>query len=85
MRFIERMEDAGAPPERSTWMMPQQPPELLDLFFTDHRERQAVAAAERLRGPSSLRAHAAALLRGLADRLAPPSRPSVDGKLAGRC
>jgi hypothetical protein len=64
-------------------MMPQ-PAELLDLFATDHREREAVAAAERLRGPGRLREQAASLLRGLADQLAPPSLPSVDGKLAGR-
>jgi len=64
-------------------MMPQ-PPELLALFATDHREREAVAAAERLRGPGRLREQAASFLRGLADQLAPPSLPSVDGKLAGR-
>jgi len=64
-------------------MMPQ-PPEFYDRFSTDHREREAVAAAERLRTPGALRARAASLLRGLADHLAPPSQPSVDGKLAGR-
>jgi hypothetical protein len=64
-------------------MMPQ-PPEFYDLFSTDHRERETLAAAERLRGPGSLRTHAASLLRGVADHLAPPSLPSVDGKLAGR-
>jgi hypothetical protein len=65
-------------------MMPQ-PTELLDLFSTDHSEREAVAASERLRRPGNLRTRAASLLRGLADRLAPPSVPSVDGELAGRC
>ena len=65
-------------------MIPQ-PPELLDLFFTDHRQREAVAAAERLHGSGAVRVRAASLLRRLADHLAPPSLPSVDGKLAGRC
>lgn len=64
--------------------MMHQPPEMLELFSADHREREAAAAAERLRTPGTLRAHAASLLRGLADHLAPPSQPSVDGKLAGR-
>lgn len=55
-------------------MMPQ-PPEFLDLFSTDRRRLEAVAAAERLRGPGLLRARAASGLRGLADRLAPASVP----------
>ena len=42
MRFFERKE--------LRTMLPQ-PTELLDLFSTDHRRREAVAAAERLRGP----------------------------------
>ena len=53
-------------------MIPQ-PPEFLDAFSTDQRRREAVAAAERLRGPGFLRARAASTLRGLADRLAPAS------------
>jgi hypothetical protein len=55
-------------------MIPQ-PPEFFDLFWTDHRFREDVAAAERLRGPGIVRAGAASALRGLADRLAPPSVP----------
>jgi hypothetical protein len=55
-------------------MMPQ-PPEFFDLFSTDQRRREAVAAAERLRGPGSLRTGAASALRGLADHLAPVSAP----------
>ena len=55
-------------------MIPQ-PPEFLDVFSTDQRRLEAVAAAERLRGPGILRARAAASLRGLADRLAPASDP----------
>jgi hypothetical protein len=65
-------------------MMPQ-PPELLDLVATDHRHREQVAAAERMRDHRGLRVRAASLLRELADRLAPtPSIPSGDGELAGR-
>jgi hypothetical protein len=55
-------------------MIPQ-PPEFLDLFSKDQSRREAVAAAERLRGPGVLRARAASALRGLADRLAPASVP----------
>jgi len=55
-------------------MMPQ-PPEFFDLFSTDHQGREALAAAERLRGPGSLRLRTAALLHGLADHVAPPSAP----------
>jgi hypothetical protein len=55
-------------------MIPQ-PPEFLDFFSTDHRQREAVAAAERLRGPGTFRTGAALALRGLADRLSPPSAP----------
>lgn len=55
-------------------MIPQ-PPEFLDSFSTDHRRLEAVAAAERLRGPGILRTGAASALRGLADRLSPASVP----------
>jgi hypothetical protein len=55
-------------------MIPQ-PPDFLDLFSTDQRRRESVAAAERLRGPGVLRSGAASALRGLADRLAPMSVP----------
>ena len=58
-------------------MLPQST-DLLDLFSTDHRRREAVAAAERLRGPGVLRTRAASLLRGLADQLSPlPAPPRV--------
>ncbi len=58
-------------------MLPQSI-DLLDLFSTDHRRREAVAAAERLRGPGVLRTRAASLLRGLADHLSPlPAPPRV--------
>ncbi len=50
-------------------------PELLELFSMDHRHRQAVARAERLRGAGSLRVRAASLLRGLADQLSPLPAP----------
>ena len=55
-------------------MMPQ-PPEFLDLFSADQRRREGLVAAERLRGPGSLRTGAASHLRRLADRLAPASVP----------
>ena len=55
-------------------MMPQ-PPEFFDLFSTDHSRLQTAAAAERLRGPGSLRTRAASLLRATADQLAPASVP----------
>ena len=58
--------------------MIHQPPELLDLISIDRRRREADAAAERLRGPGSLRVGAAAVLRGLADQLSPlPVPPRV--------
>jgi hypothetical protein len=58
-------------------MIPQ-PPEFFALFSADQRRREAVAAAERLRGPGSLRTGAASALRGLADRLSPsPAPPRV--------
>jgi hypothetical protein len=58
-------------------MIPQTT-DFLDLFSTDHRRRESVAAAERLRGPGFLRGGAASALRGLADRLAPvPAPPRV--------
>ena len=55
-------------------MIPQ-PPEFFDLYSTDHRRREALAAAERVRGPGTLRAHAASFLRGLADQLSPLPAP----------
>ena len=55
-------------------MMPQ-PPEFFDLYSTDRRRREADAAAERLRGPGSLRTRTASLLRATADQLAPVSVP----------
>jgi hypothetical protein len=55
-------------------MLPQSL-DLLDLFSTDHRRREAVAAAERLRGPGVVRTRAASLLRGLADHLSPLPAP----------
>jgi hypothetical protein len=60
-------------------MMPQ-PPEFFDLFATDHRRREAVAAAERQRGPGSLRMRTASLLRATADHLSPlPAPPRAAG------
>jgi hypothetical protein len=73
LSFIERRETPARLP-KGVAMLPQ-PPEFLDLFSTDHRRRETVAAAERLRRPVSFRTHAAALLRGLADRLSPVSAP----------
>ena len=65
-----------------------QPPELLDLISTDRRRREAVAAAERLRGPGVVRTRAASLLRGLADQLsplpAPPRAASVPAAFSPR-
>jgi len=55
-------------------MIPQ-PPEFFDLYTTDRRGREAVAAAERLRGPGSLRTGAAAALRAWADHLSPLPAP----------
>ena len=55
-------------------MMPQ-PPEFFPLFATDRRRLEALAAAERLRGPGSLRTRAASFLRGLADSLSPLPAP----------
>ena len=55
-------------------MIPQ-PPEFFDLFSTDRRGREAVAAAERLRGPGSLRTGAASALRAVADHLSPLPAP----------
>lgn len=55
-------------------MMPQ-PPEFFLLFSTERRRLEAVAAAERLRGPGPLRTRAASLLRATADHLAPASVP----------
>jgi hypothetical protein len=55
-------------------MIPQ-PPEFFDLFATDRRGREAVAAAERLRRPGSLRTGTASALRALADHLSPLPAP----------
>jgi hypothetical protein len=56
-------------------MIPHQTPELLDLIALDHRQREAAAAAERLRGPGVLRERAASALRGVADHLSPLPAP----------
>jgi hypothetical protein len=55
--------------------MNHQPTEFLDLHAADHRRLEAVAAAERLRGPGALRTRAASFLRATADHLAPASVP----------
>jgi len=55
-------------------MFPQ-PPEFFDLYSTDHRRREDVAAAERLRGPGALRSGSASALRALADHLSPLPAP----------
>ena len=55
-------------------MIPQ-PPDFFDLYSTDHRRREDVAAAERLRGPGALRAGSASALRALADHLSPLPAP----------
>ena len=55
-------------------MLPQST-DLLDLFSTDQRRREAVAAAERLRNRGVVRTRAASLLRGLADVLSPLPAP----------
>jgi hypothetical protein len=55
--------------------MMTQPPEFFDLFSTDKRHREAVAAAERLRGPGAFRTRTASALRGLADHLSPLPAP----------
>ena len=55
-------------------MIPQ-PTDFLDLFSTDRRQREDIAAAERLRSPGLVRTGAAAILRSLADRLVPASVP----------
>ncbi len=55
-------------------MIPQ-PPEFFDLYSTDHRRREDVAAAERLRGPGALRSRTASGLRALADHLSPLPAP----------
>ena len=62
-----------------------QSPELLFLVAVERRSREARAAAERLRPPHAARLRAAAVLRHLADRLAPvPSGAPADGGLAHR-
>jgi len=55
-------------------MIPQ-PPDFFDLHSTDHRRREDVAAAERLRSPGALRAGSASALRALADHLSPLPAP----------
>ena len=55
-------------------MIPQ-PPEFFPLFSTEQRRREAVATAERLRSPGSLRIGAASALRSLADHLSPVPAP----------
>lgn len=55
-------------------MFPQ-PPEFFDLYSTDRRRREDVAAAERLRGPGALRTRSASALRALADHLSPLPAP----------
>jgi len=55
-------------------MIPQ-PPDFFDLYSTDHRRREDVAAAERLRRPGALRAGSASALRALADHLSPLPAP----------
>jgi hypothetical protein len=65
-RFIEQKE--------FDTMIPQ-PPEFFDLYSTDHRLLEDVAAAERLRGPGTLRSGAASVLRALADHLSPLPAP----------
>jgi hypothetical protein len=55
-------------------MIPE-PPEFFDLFSADRRGREAVAAAERLRGPGFLRTAAASALRAWADHLSPLPAP----------
>lgn len=52
-----------------------QPTDFFALFSADQRRREAVATAERLRGPGGLRVRCASILRGLADRLSPLPAP----------
>ena len=63
-------------------MIPQ-PPEFFDLFSTDHRRREAVAAAERLRGPGGLRTRSRLDSAGDGRPHCPSVRPSADGERAG--
>lgn len=61
------------------------PPDLLELVARDRDRREAEAAAERQRARAGVRERTAALLRLLADRLAPELPvPTGDGELAGR-
>ena len=55
--------------------MNHQPQEFFNLHSQDHSRRESVAAAERLRGPGTLRVGAASMLRGLADHLSPLPAP----------
>jgi hypothetical protein len=55
-------------------MIPQ-PTDFFALHAQDHRRREAVATAERLRGSGGFRVRTASLLRGLADHLSPLPAP----------
>ena len=55
---------------------------LLELVASRRRDREAEAAAERLRPRGRSRRGAAQLLHLLADRIAPPRIAAGDGKLA---
>jgi hypothetical protein len=55
--------------------MTHQPTDFFTVFSADHRGREAVARAEGLRSPGSLRARAASLLRAPADHLSPLPAP----------
>lgn len=59
------------------------PPELLDLSARRGRELALQAAAERLRPHGIARLWTAAVLRRLADRVA-PADPALDGPLLTR-
>ena len=55
-------------------MIPQ-PTDFFALHAQDHRRREAVATAEKLRGSGGFRVRTASLLRGLADHLSPLPAP----------
>lgn len=60
--------------------MIHQPIDFFNSFSKDHRRLEAAAAAERLRGPGSLRIRAASFLRVTADHLSPlPAPPRAAG------
>ena len=52
-------------------MLPPNPPELTELVTRRRSDREAEAAAERLRDRPGVRLRTATLLRLIADRLAP--------------